>query len=158
MFSFLKHKVSTTLFLCFITAGFFNSCCTGTYKCKGDSLSLRFRLLSTDGIDLLFGPDRIYNSRQVRFYSFQGTDTVFHTSSPGPDPQPGRDSVLYLEIEPLEKLFVKWNDTDYDSISLRLFKVDASPCCPDFRSIESFRFNQSADLKEGNWGVMELRK
>jgi hypothetical protein len=158
MFPFLKHRFTVTMVLYFFGAVFISSCCTASYKCKGDSLSLRFRLLSSGGNDLLFGPEKIYDSRQVRFYSFKGTDTVFHACSPGPNPQSGRDSVLYLDIEPLEKLFVKWNETDYDSISLRLYKADASPCCPDFSSIESIRFNQSAELKEWNWGVFEFKK
>ena len=158
MFLFLKHRSAATIVLSLFTAGVISSCCTASYKCKGDSLSLRFRLLSSSGNDLLFGPGRMYDSRLTRFYSLRGTDTIFHQCLPGPNPQPGGDSVLYLDIEPIEKLYVKWDNTDSDSISFQLNKVDASPCCPDYNIAESIRFNQSADLKEGNWGVIELRK
>lgn len=158
MFPFLKHKFGATFVVSLFTAAAITSCCMGSYKCKGDDLDLRFRLLSSTGNDLLFGPGRIYDSRLVRFYSLRGTDTVFHQSIPGANPQPGGDSILYLDIEPVEKLFVKWNNTDSDSITLQLSKIDASPCCPDYTDVEFLRFGTSPPQKEGDWGVIELRK
>ena len=131
-----------------------------SYKCKGDNLDLRFRLLSSGGNDLLFGPGSIYDNRQIKVYSLRGTDTVFHQCLPGPNPEPGKDSIMYLNIvtAPVEKLYLKWNNTDTDSVSLQLTKVDASPCCPDYTDIASIRLNNAAALTMGSWGVFELRK
>ena len=158
MFPILKNRIVGAVFAILLMATAITSCCRANYKCKGDSLELRFRLISSTGNDLLFGPGRIYDSRQIRLYSLRGTDTIFHHCLTGPNPEPGKDSIVYADMEPFEVLYVKWNNADTDSIFLQLKEVDASPCCPDFKVIETLRLNISDPLKDGNWGVFELRK
>lgn len=158
MFPLLKHRFIMTGISCSFIAGAITSCCMASYKCKGDSIELRCRLLSSTGNDLLFGPGRIYDSRTIQLYSFQGTDTVFHQCLPGLNPEPGKDSILYSDMEPYEKLYVKWNAADTDTVILQLKEVDASPCCPDYSVVESVQFNHSVPMQEGKWGVLEFKK
>lgn len=143
-----------------LTAIVMTSCCMADYKCKGDTLDFRFRLLSSGGNDLFFGPGRIYDNRQIRIYSLRGTDTIFHQCLPGPGTEPGKDSIMYVNLaaDLPEKLYAKWNPTDSDSISLQLISVDASPCCPDYTDIGSVKLNNATGTIKGNWGVFELRK
>lgn len=160
MFLFLKHRIVLAVIPFILMGGVISSCCIGSYKCKGDDLNIRFRLLSSGGNDQLFGSGRIYDIRQIKIYSLRGTDTVFHQCLPGPNPEPNKDSIMYLSLagEPYEKVYARWSHTVTDSLSIQLTKVDASPCCPDYTDVISIRLNNATAISPGAWAVFEFKK
>jgi len=123
------------------------SCCLGGGKCRPDNYSSRFRILNlTNSQDLVFGPTKIYNKNLLRFYSLNGVDTISHFYGPGPNPNPGEDSLLFVEFDyrKFEVVYVRLTNTDIDTLSLTYRLVDASHCCPDYYSATPTYYNNNS--------------
>jgi hypothetical protein len=136
-----------------------SSCCLGNYKCNAENFNESYRLLSFNGNDLLFGAGRVYDVAAIRLFSLNGTDTVFHHTGAGPNPQPGRDSLLYVNYDyrKFQTVYVRLTSTDTDTIQLLYETVDASPCCPDYFSVSTATYN-NAPPEKGSFGELYLRK
>lgn len=135
------------------------ACCMANYKCSGDQYDEIYRLQSAAGNNLLFGPGRVYDPARVTVYSLNGTDTVFYRIGFGPYPQPGQDSVLFVnyDIRKFERAFIRWSATDTDTLSLSYQTIDAGPCCPDYASVVTATYNNALPGKGMN-GIVLLNK
>lgn len=122
------------------------SCCLGNRKCNQDDLGENYRLLNAGGTDLVFGPGRRYDKNTIKFFSLNGTDTVFHHYGPGPNPDPGKDSLMFVNYDyrKYETVFMKLDNTDIDTITIRYEIIDDSPCCPDYPAAITSRYNNIA--------------
>ena len=57
----------------------------------------QFRIVSkTDGKDLVFSQNAVYDPAKIQFYSLSGTDTFFYKYSPTSYSGTGYDSILYV--------------------------------------------------------------
>lgn len=136
------------------------SCCLGNRKCNQEYNSARFRIVDfANGQDLVFGSSKIYDKDFIKFYSLNGTDTIFHHYGAGPNPNPGQDSLLYVDFDYRKKetVFVRLTNSDIDTLYLFYQLVDASPCCPNFLSVKPVSFNNSA-LEQLSGGITLIKK
>mgnify|MGYP007095241197 FL=1 len=107
------------------------SCCLGNRKCNPDYTSARFRIVnSLNGQDLVFGSSKIYDKDFIKFYSLNGTDTILHHYGTGPNPNPGQDSILFVDFDYRKQnvVFVRLTNSDIDTLNIIYELVDASPC------------------------------
>ena len=147
-------------FLYFILPITLASCCLGNRKCNQNYNSSRFRIVSlTNGQDLVFGPAKIFSKESIKFYSLNGTDTIFHTYGAGPNPNPGQDSLLFVQYDYRNKeiVFIKLNNNDIDTLNLVYDVVDASPCCEDYTAVRPNLYNNSS-LQQISGGITLLNK
>src|SRR5690348_13371646 len=85
-----------------ITAAFLTSCdpCRNL-DCLTSNYDGQFRIVSvSNGNDLVFGPNRVYDKNQIRFYTLTGTDTTFFNYQTIRFPGAGYDSVLQVHFFP----------------------------------------------------------
>jgi len=136
------------------------SCCLGNRKCKQDYSSARFRIVnSINGQDLVFGSGKIYDKNFIKFYSLNGTDTILHNYGAGPNPNPGQDSLLYVDFDYRKQnvVYIKLTNSDIDTLNVIYELVDASPCCPDYSSVKPINFNNK-QLEVLTGGVTLIKK
>ena len=136
------------------------SCCLGNRKCNQDYNSSRFRIVDkTSGNDLVFGSAKIYDKSFITFYSINGVDTIFHHYGAGPNPNPGQDSLLFVDFDYRKKetVFIRLSNSDVDTLTLSYQIVDASPCCPDYTSAKPISLNNNY-LEQVTGGITILRK
>lgn len=139
-----------------VATGIF-SCCTANYKCASDFNTASFRILSSGGNDLVFGAGGIYRKDSIRFFSLKGTDTIFHNYGAGANPTPGSDSLLYVTFDyrKLQEVYIKLSSTDIDTLQLEFATVDASPCCPDYSTVQPVTINgRNPESLPGNISVI----
>lgn len=137
-----------------------SSCCLGNRKCSGDYYSARFRVVSAvNGKDLVFGTSAIYDKNLIKFYSLNGTDTIKHHYGAGPNPNPGQDSLLYVDFDyrKYQTVFVLLNNTDIDTLGLTYETIDGSPCCPDHKNVKPVSYNNNL-LQTANGGISLIKK
>ncbi|MEK7226147.1 MAG: hypothetical protein AAB221_10725 [Bacteroidota bacterium] len=137
-----------------------SSCCLGNRKCNADDNSARFRIVSAiNGQDLVFGSSKIYDKNTIKFYSLTGTDTIFHHYGAGPNPNPGQDSLLYVNFDYRKKetVFVLLNNADIDTLNLTYETIDGSPCCPDHMDVKPSRYNSNL-LQTISGGITIIKK
>jgi hypothetical protein len=127
--------------------------------CITDDYYGQFRIISkTDGKDLVFGPNAIYNLREIKFYSLNGTDTTFFQFEPTRFPGTGYDSILYVRFFPkaTANTYMKLSSLDTDTLAIT-YNTFNTKCCGTITEIIKFRYNNSIDIP-GNQGTQELRK
>ncbi|MEO7444571.1 MAG: hypothetical protein ABIT96_11430 [Ferruginibacter sp.] len=136
----------------------FASCCMGT-KCQQDYNSIRFRLLDKiTGQDLVFGSAAPYRASQLKLYSLEGNDTIFHRVGAGIYPQPGGDSILFADFDYRKKsqAYLQLNNNDRDTLLLTYNIVETS-CCESFTRVAVAQFN-NATAGNGPNGSFILKK
>ncbi len=127
--------------------------------CISDNYFGQFRIVSkTDGKDLVFGPDAIYDKTKIRFYSLNGADTMFFSYEPLKFAGVGYDSILYVNFFPETKTpaYIKLNDLDTDTLTIT-YNTFSTKCCGTITEIVKFRYNNSIDIP-GDQGTQALRK
>ena len=135
------------------------SCCMEG-KCNLEPGSSKFRIVSSlNGHDLLFGPTRIYNKDSIKFFSLNGTDTVFHSVGGGVNNYPDMDSVLYVNFDYTHKdtVYVYLNNSIIDTLKLRYQIIDQSRCCPGYSDITSYNYN-GMELPVLTGGIITIKK
>lgn len=140
--------------------GILTSCCLGNRKCRQDYNSAAFRILSAaNGQDLVFGPSGIYDKNLIKFYSLDGTDTIYHHYGAGHNPNPGQDSLLFVSFDYRKKeiVYVSLNASDIDTMTLTYETVDGSPCCQDYSEVHPARYN-NAFLQTITGGITIINK
>jgi hypothetical protein len=147
-------------FFAFLFALTLNSCdpC-GILDCISDNHFGQFRIVSkTDGKDLVFGPNAIYDQTKIKFYSLNGADTTFFQYAPAKFPGSGYDSILYVRFFPetTTPAYIKLNNLDTDTLTIT-YNTFKTKCCGTITEITKFRFNNSVDIP-GNQGTQEIRK
>lgn len=136
------------------------SCCIGNRKCNQDYNSSRFRIVDkTSGNDLVFGSTKIYDKNFITFYSLNGVDTIFHHYGAGPNPNPGQDSLLFVDFDYRKQriVFVKLSNSDIDTLNVIYELVDASPCCSDYYALKPDSYNNKP-LEVLSGGVTIIKK
>lgn len=148
------------LFYLFILPLVITSCCLGNRKCQTDNYNTRFRIIDkTTGKDLVFGPDKVYDKNTIRFYSLNGTDTIYHHYGADANSNPGQDSLLYVSMDyrKLETVFVRLSNTDRDTMAVTYPLTDASPCCADYNTAKPVAVN-NIPLEQITGGIFIIKK
>lgn len=137
-----------------------SSCCLGNRKCNQDYNAARFRIISlTNGNDLVFGSTKIYDKNFIKFYSLNGTDTILHHYGAGPNPNPGQDSLLFVDFDYRKKetVYVLLTNSDIDTLKLSYQIVNASPCCQDYYAVSPTSYNNNS-MQTINGGITIIKK
>jgi uncharacterized protein YuzE len=126
--------------------------------CVSDNYFGQFRIVNaTDGTDLVFGPTKIYDKNQIKFYSLDDADTTFFDYQTIKYPDTGYDSIIYVRFFPKADIaYMQLNNGDVDTLSISYNTFDTK-CCGTITEITNFRLNNSVDLP-GNKGTQEIRK
>ena len=134
-------------------------------KCKNldcvvSDYSGQFRILNkSNGNDLVFGSNSIYDKNKIKFYSLIGNDTAFFQyKAESRYLNSATDSILvvYYLSEPKGLTFIKLNNTDIDTLSMTYLTANTK-CCGAVTTISKFTFNNTNDIGD-NGEVRELRK
>lgn len=118
----------------------------------------QFRIVSaTNGNDLVFGPNKIYDKDQFKFYSLKAADTTFFDYQAIKPGGTGYDSILHVRFFPkADTAFMRLSNGDIDTLQIT-YRIFDTKCCGTISEITKFRFNNSADIP-GSQGTQELRK
>ena len=118
----------------------------------------QFRIVSAvDGKDLVFGPNKIYNKDQIKFYSVNGADTIYFGYQSIKLPNIGYDSVLFVRFFPTNEItYMRLSNGDVDTLTIS-YNTFETECCGTTAIISNFRFNNSVDLP-GDKGTQEIKK
>jgi hypothetical protein len=130
----------------------------GDLECKTDLYDGQFRIVSkATGQDLVFGPTRIYDKNQIRFYALNGTDTIRFDYSPIPFAASTYDSILHVYFFPkMDTAFMKLSNGDVDTFHIT-YNTYETQCCGTLTEIANFRFNNSVNIP-GSKGTQQIRK
>ena len=147
-------------FTAIITLIFFISACDpcNNLDCLSDNYYGQFRIVSaTDGKDLVFGPNKIYDKSQIKFYSLNGTDTAFFDYQTIKFQNIGYDSILYVRFFPKADLaYMRLSNGDIDTLNIS-YNTFGTKCCGTITKITNFQFNNSVDIP-GDKGSQEIKK
>jgi hypothetical protein len=147
-----------SIFLSFIIMILVYSCdpCKNL-DCVASNFYGQFRIVSAaNGQDLLFGPHKIYNINQVRFYSFNGADTTYFESGTTKLSGTGYDSILYVHFFPNPDVaYMRLSNGDIDTLNIT-YQSRQTKCCGTIKEIKNFRFNNTVDSP--GQGTQELKK
>jgi hypothetical protein len=117
----------------------------------------QFRIVSAiDGKDLVFGPNKIYDKDQIKFYSIKGADTSYFGYYTTKYETLGPDSVLEVRFFPKNEIaYMRLSNTDVDTLNISYTTLQTK-CC-DITEISNFRYNNSVDFP-GSKGTLEIKK
>ena len=126
--------------------------------CLSDNYYGQFRIIrATNGEDLVFGPNKIYDKNQITFYSLKNRDTIFFDYQAIKLANTGYDSILYVRFLPKSDIaYMRLSNGDIDTLNI-FYKTFDSKCCGTITEITNFRFNNSVDIP-GHMGTQEIRK
>ena len=126
--------------------------------CITDNYDGQFRIVSaTDGKDLVFGPDKIYDKGQIKFYFLKGADTTLFGYQSVKFPGPGYDSILLVRFFPeTDTAYMLLSDGDVDTLTIS-YKTFDTKCCDIITEIKDFRFNNAVNIPGDN-GTQEIKK
>jgi hypothetical protein len=113
--------------------------------CKYDDYTGEFRMVDKlSGKDLVFGPSKVFDKNQIKFYSLQGLDTVKYEYFPVRSLGSGYDTLLNVRFYPgnPKVVFIKLGNDDTDTLSIE-YKTYNSECCGRITELAKFRFNNS---------------
>jgi hypothetical protein len=117
----------------------------------------QFRIVSAiDGKDLVFGPNKIYDKDQIKFYSIKGADTTYFGFYTFKSPN-GYDSILNVLFFPKNEIaYMRLSNGDVDTLTIS-YNTFETECCGITDNISNFRFNNSVDLP-GDKGTQVIQK
>ena len=126
--------------------------------CLSDNYFGQFRIVNAiDGNDLVFGPTKIYEKSQIKFYSLNGVDTTFFNYQTIKFPNTGNDSILHVRFFPkVDIAYMRLSNGDVDTLNIS-YKTFNTRCCGTITEITNFRFNNSVNIP-GNKGTQEIKK
>ena len=126
--------------------------------CISNNYVGQFRIIrATDGKDLVFGPDKIYDKNQIKFYSLNGVDTTFFEYEPVKFASIGYDSILHVRFLPKTALaYIRLSNGDIDTLQIS-YNTFNTECCGTITEIKNFRFNNLIDIP-GDKGTQEIKK
>lgn len=144
-----------------ISSGIAISSCDicGSLECNPGMQFGSFRIITAaNGNDLVFGPARVYNKNEIKFYSLKGADTTFYNCETLRFPGVGYDSILSVAFYPgPDVAYMRLSNGDVDTFNISYNTLKGGRCCPDVTEITKFRFNNRVDIP-GNQGVQEIKK
>lgn len=149
-------RILPCLFLLLVSGVFLGGCnrC-GKFDCANNDNMAQFRIVSAaDGKDLLFGPNKIYDSQNIKFYSVKGTDTTFFDSVATPRLT---DSVLMVGFFPIPNVaYIRLNNIDTDTLYMSSYTY-RHKCCGSITKIDKFTHNTNSNF-HSKGGIYELKK
>ena len=143
------------LFVVIIFPGMlFISCDPCTYECEPSIYNGSFRIVSaTTGEDLVFGPAKIYDKDQIKFYSLKNTDTTFFEVK---WTWTLNDSIMLVAFAPrTDTAYIRLSNSDVDTLKISYNSFER--CCGTITEITNFRMNDSVDIP-GNQGTQVIKK
>ena len=154
-------------YLVFVSFTLFTFCLASCDPCNNldcmySNYNGQFRIISrNDNKDLVFGPDKIYDKSQIRFYSLNGTDTTYFETKAIYAPGTGYDSILSVNFftasSPVSSIaYMRLSNGDVDTLNLAYQSI-TSKCCGTVTEINNFRVNNVTDLGN-NSNTREIKK
>ena len=126
--------------------------------CMPSKLDGTFRIVSAGtGADLLFGPNKIYDKEQLKFYSIKGTDTTYFEPRTIKTEGTAYDSILVVRFSTQpEVAYLQLSNSDVDTLQIS-YTSTSSKCCGTISEIVNYRYNNATDIP-GNKGTQEIKK
>ena len=145
-------------FIIFLGTLFYSCNKCGNIDCIANYDFGQFRILrGTDGKDLVFGPDKIYDANEIKFYSLNGADTSFFDYQALRFPGADYDSILYVYFMPrTDVAYMQLSNNDVDTLNITRRSFNTK-CCGNITEITKFRFNNLVDVL-ANEGTIEIKK
>lgn len=136
----------------------FISCdpCAGKYyECPSFSGGASLRIVwASDGKDLVFGPNRVYDRSQFKFYTLKGTDTAFLNYQIFNLPT---DSLIGVAFSPqTETVYMRLGNGDVDTLSFA-YQTMSSKCCGTNIVFSKITVNNVSQPATQN-PILEVRK
>lgn len=130
----------------------------GNLDCLTDNYYGQFRIVrASDGKDLVFGPDKIYDKNKIKFYSLNAADTTFFDYQALRFPGAGYDSILHVRFFPrTDVAYMKLSNADVDTLNISYRSIDTK-CCGNITEITKFRLNNTIDIP-ADQGTQEIKK
>src|SRR5690349_19553827 len=107
----LTATIATLLFSC-------DPC--SNLDCAASNYYGQFRIVSAStSKDLVFGPNRIYDKNQIKFYSLKTTDTTFFDYQAIKFERAGYDSILQVHFYPqTDVAYIRLSNGDIDTLKI----------------------------------------
>lgn len=153
-----KHSIFS-FFIIILTLTFISCDPCNNFDCITSNYFGQFRIVNkTDGKDLVFGTNSIYDKTNIKFYSLNGTDTTFFEYAPIKFSSNGYDSILNVKFYPETRtpVYMKLNDFDVDTLVLTYNSYETK-CCGTITEITKYRYNNIIDISGVN-GTQEIKK
>jgi hypothetical protein len=131
--------------------------CGEQFDCA-DLTGVEFRIVrAADGVDLVFGPMRVYDKNAFKFYTLKGADTVFFDYNFYYATRGTLDTTIGVTFpRGTAAAFVRLSNGDVDTLSMA-YKTNTTNCGCMTTNISSVRVNNSTDV-QGPTPLVQLRK
>jgi hypothetical protein len=123
-----------------------------------DLTDVEFRVVrATDGADLVFGPQRVYDKNAFKFYTLKGADSVFFDHNFYYATRGTLDTTIGVTFpKGTAAAFVRLSNGDVDTL-LMTYNSNTTNCGCTTTNISSVRVN-NATVVEGPGPLVQLRK
>ena len=143
-------QLCTFVFIVLVAVSCSDKCENYEYDCAGiNSAQLRI-VRASDGRDLFFGANRIYDRSRLQFYTLKGQDTSFFANTDTTlfanrfyytNRVTAQDSTIIISFAPqTETVYMRLSDGDVDTLSLS-YQNSKQPCCGTLTSIARLSVN-----------------
>lgn len=113
---------------------------------------------ATEGKDLIFGQNSIYDKDKIVFFSLKGNDTTFFPFRSVALNRIGYDSVLEVDFFPAaETAYMRLSNSDIDTMKLAFRTHKKTSCCNASSELFTITYNNTVELNVRN-GVQEIKK
>ena len=125
--------------------------------CASDNYYGVFRIVAGNtGTDLVFGPNSIYDKKQIRFYALNEADTTFFACKAIKVEGANSDSALQVRFHTKSgTAYIRFGNADIDTLNI-FFSSNDTKCCGTFTEITNFRYNNTYDIP--GKGIQVLKK
>lgn len=115
-----------------------------------------YRLIDRNtNADLVFGPSKMYDNKDVRVFSVAGNDTTYHADTAYRLVLDGYDSILVFNLTvPKQTLFLRLSQTDIDTLTMS-YGPQQSKCCT-YNGITGIQLNNEPVTPYN--GIVNLKK
>jgi len=130
-------------FLLVLTVLFTLSGCCRYVDCLSDDYFGEFVLIDqSDSSDLIFGGGRLYDRSRIKCFSILGEDTTFYEIAFEDYNSSISDSIVSIKLFPeiYENIYIKWDDTDIDTLLVKYHSFDTN-CCGNITEISRLNIN-----------------
>ena len=154
----MRHSIICILIF---AIGLLLSSCSNTCEnldCISSNYHGQFKVIkATDGKDLVFGPNKIYDKSKIKFYSLNDGDTIFFEYQANKDLNTQLDSVLSVTFSPKADIaYMKLSNSDIDTINIT-YKIFNSECCGTINEITKIIVNNDVSNTE-NKDIVKIKK
>ena len=121
-----------------------SSCCIGIEECLGPPLDIfgTFKFVNdSNKQDILFGSNKIYDPRQLKFYSIEKNDTIFFKNTIQVR-ESSSDSLVEVIFFPKvnSPVFIAFSENEIDTL-LVSYQIEERECCYDIEKIIKYQYN-----------------